>query len=875
MKSFFLKHFLLLVVVMFYKTSIGQETNGFFIENNFAKQNNKWELYSTNYSESQIKDSTFYFESFSKKGSSRLIETGVKSDEYIIETNICYTIKNKYATAGVVYSFEDWDNFSCILFERNRFNIIEFVDGKKYIKTSINQTEALKPNEYNKLRINVEKGKIEFYINDNNVFNCTASNIYLNKVGYLIYHKGSIKSNYFNVKSKNYKETHIATVSEPIVQKPDSTSENKILNQIKSHTNKNNSGKGAYSLNDYYTNLINQYKNNFKTDAELVNFANEMVIGKAALFDDLDIIIDWPEADKFINDILVNILPPDSLKNIKVYIINSDEVNAFALEDGSLMITARMMNCLKSESMLAAIMGHELAHYFNKDALKDYIKQRKSQSIDDLLFFTSHFAPIASITGIILNYKNLMTYSKSIEYAADSTSFALLNKSKYSNRGLTQLFETLIQLQIRENKLSLKGLERDGFHSHPSSVSRLRYSQNWITAANNIKLNYVEDSVKLNSIKNRALDYAINYSFYTWEFNDCIEMCFKKHLQNPNDNETILTLIEALRKANYLNDKFIKSNFITYNYNIKKANVFSLKNYNDEAGSDIKKKSDFNAIRYNLNPTIFLEDTSWALSFAVQNYFKENITFKTNNDALNYFTNLLLKRNNQEVYYSLSLIEKELNKDLALKYLNTGTKVNYKKHLTTLMNSGVKDSLKLNQLYLINPEYFNTSELPENIYFKILSKKNKRDSSIKEMLSNNNEFEINYINAYELNSDERFMLTKLTYLINVKTKKHSLLKIILKTIYAPGSILKRKATINNVELFDSELNAFLNQFDSNQITMLYEQTSSNYINIYGFSIKKQRNGYVIKKTLLESSKPLMVNNIENKSLLRVYRKIRK
>ncbi len=56
--------------------------------------------------------------------------------------------------------------------------------------------------------------------------------------------------------------------------------------------------------------------------------------------------------------------------SVKSYILEKEEVNAFALPGGKIMITRGMLKKLKSENELASVIGHEMGHFKHRDHLK-------------------------------------------------------------------------------------------------------------------------------------------------------------------------------------------------------------------------------------------------------------------------------------------------------------------------------------------------------------------------------------------------------------------------------------------------------------------------------------------------------------------------
>jgi len=56
--------------------------------------------------------------------------------------------------------------------------------------------------------------------------------------------------------------------------------------------------------------------------------------------------------------------------HVKTYILEEDEVNAFALPGGKIMVTRGMLKRVKNENELASVIGHELGHFKHRDHLK-------------------------------------------------------------------------------------------------------------------------------------------------------------------------------------------------------------------------------------------------------------------------------------------------------------------------------------------------------------------------------------------------------------------------------------------------------------------------------------------------------------------------
>ena len=63
-------------------------------------------------------------------------------------------------------------------------------------------------------------------------------------------------------------------------------------------------------------------------------------------------------------------------------VLNDDMINAFALPGGFIYITRGMLMHLNSESELAAVLGHEIAHVTEKHALKRETRSNSKYCFD-------------------------------------------------------------------------------------------------------------------------------------------------------------------------------------------------------------------------------------------------------------------------------------------------------------------------------------------------------------------------------------------------------------------------------------------------------------------------------------------------------------
>ncbi|MGI9322518.1 MAG: M48 family metalloprotease [Pseudomonadales bacterium] len=123
-------------------------------------------------------------------------------------------------------------------------------------------------------------------------------------------------------------------------------------------------------------------------------------------------------------------------------VINDDMINAFALPGGFIYITRGMLAHVNSESQLAAILGHEIAHVTEKHALKTEGRNKGMRFLNIL------FAAVTGIPGIyeltdLFGGVLLSGYSRDLELEADEVGAEYMAKAGYSPEAMIDTIDIL------------------------------------------------------------------------------------------------------------------------------------------------------------------------------------------------------------------------------------------------------------------------------------------------------------------------------------------------------------------------------------------------------------------------------------------------
>ena len=160
-------------------------------------------------------------------------------------------------------------------------------------------------------------------------------------------------------------------------------------------------------------------------------------------------------------------------------VLDTDSINAFAMPGGSVLVSHGLVKRLHSESELAAVLAHEIAHVVKKHQLSAI---QSSMNSDVLAGFGKEAAGRAvarrgDVMGLggkaanagvdaVKNGVFLRPLDRGMEYDADRMAVVLATRSGYDPYGLVAVMQMLASQKGDGSGLSL-------FDTHPSPTDRL------------------------------------------------------------------------------------------------------------------------------------------------------------------------------------------------------------------------------------------------------------------------------------------------------------------------------------------------------------------------------------------------------------------
>jgi predicted Zn-dependent protease len=180
-------------------------------------------------------------------------------------------------------------------------------------------------------------------------------------------------------------------------------------------------------------------------------------------------------------------------------VIDSDDVNAFALPGGFFYVHSGLILAAESEAELAGIIAHEIAHVAACHAARSRTRGR-------LMDFAS--LPLSMVGGPLgyAAYEALsvatplmfMKFSRRFESEADFLAVQYIYKAGYDPQALTAFFERINSLErTKQNRLA------KAFNSHPQTRDRIKKAQQEINTLLPPRPEYKVDTSEFEEIKAR------------------------------------------------------------------------------------------------------------------------------------------------------------------------------------------------------------------------------------------------------------------------------------------------------------------------------------------------------------------------------------
>jgi len=208
-----------------------------------------------------------------------------------------------------------------------------------------------------------------------------------------------------------------------------------------------------------------------------------------------------PEINSYVNRIGQNLVRnSDSRVPFTIKVIDSNEINAFALPGGFFYVDSGLILAAESEAELAAIMAHEIAHVAARHATKNMTKQQIWNMASIPLMFVGGPAgyAIAEVASLAIPM-SFLKFSRDSEREADMLGLQYDYAAGYDPQAFVQFFERLKAQEKAGKHTRIAKM----FSTHPMTADRITAAQSEIQTYFPNRDSYVVDTSEFASMKSR------------------------------------------------------------------------------------------------------------------------------------------------------------------------------------------------------------------------------------------------------------------------------------------------------------------------------------------------------------------------------------
>ena len=213
-------------------------------------------------------------------------------------------------------------------------------------------------------------------------------------------------------------------------------------------------------------------------------------------------LIDDPVVTEYVNRVGQNLVRnSDAQVPFTIKVIDSDEVNAFALPGGFFYVNSGLILRAQEESELAGVMAHEISHVCARHGTKQATKADLMQigAMAAMIFVPYGWAGYGIYEGMNLAIPlTFLKFSRDAEREADFLGIQYMYKAGYDPNSYVTFFE-----RIEADEKRRPGTVPKMFSTHPPTPDRIEAAQKEIARILPEKDEYIVTTSEFDSVKAR------------------------------------------------------------------------------------------------------------------------------------------------------------------------------------------------------------------------------------------------------------------------------------------------------------------------------------------------------------------------------------
>jgi beta-barrel assembly-enhancing protease len=211
-------------------------------------------------------------------------------------------------------------------------------------------------------------------------------------------------------------------------------------------------------------------------------------------------LLDAPDLSAYTADVIGRLMDRPST-DLRVYIVHEASFNASMTPNGMMIVHTGFIARARSEAQYAAVLGHEMGHYYRKHSIQSMRDARTKSAVAAFVAAGANVAGgVSALQGgsasswidvaSVINMNmaaSIFQFSRELETEADAYGISLVAKAGYAPEAASEIWSQLIEERRRSAALRdkrFKPSRMEAFSTHPPEETRMK---NLLDTANGLR----------------------------------------------------------------------------------------------------------------------------------------------------------------------------------------------------------------------------------------------------------------------------------------------------------------------------------------------------------------------------------------------------